>query len=313
MPVLGRSVRSLIRRGLSTLRLPRRPLPHLPVYRVTTFDEYQQHAAAMAPEYERRIQRERSLATAHGDTFTAPGYCSACRRQSVFAVDYRYAYHVDGVRLPNWREHLVCQRCHLNNRVRATLHVLEQECGFHGRSTLYVTEQTTALFHWLHSAYPNVIGSEFLGDTVPFGAVNSAGLRNETLTGLTFPANSVDALLSFEVLEHIPDYPMALAEVLRVLRPGGCFLFTAPFNLQAAQTLIRAVVNQDNTITHLLEPEYHGDPLSADGVLCFQHFGWDLVTQMRALGFGPVAGWLYWSEEFAYLGREQIIFAAYKP
>ena len=64
-----------------------------------TFDEYQQHAAAMAPEYDRRIQRERvwRLRTA------TPSPCRLLFRvpaASVFAVDYQYAYHVAGVRLP---------------------------------------------------------------------------------------------------------------------------------------------------------------------------------------------------------------------
>ena len=31
-------------------------------------------------------------------------------------------------------------------------------------------------------------------------------------------------------------------------------------------------------------PEYHGDPLGG-GVLCFHHFGWDLLDAMRECGF----------------------------
>jgi hypothetical protein len=38
----------------------------------------------------------------------------------------------------------------------------------------------------------------------------------------------------------------------------------------------------------LLEPEYHGDPLSSDGILCFYHFGWDLLEEFRRCGFRSV-------------------------
>ncbi len=39
---------------------------------------------------------------------------------------------------------------------------------------------------------------------------------------------SVDTVLSLEVLEHVPDPERCVAEVARVLRPGGRFLLTVP-------------------------------------------------------------------------------------
>jgi ubiquinone/menaquinone biosynthesis C-methylase UbiE len=45
---------------------------------------------------------------------------------------------------------------------------------------------------------------------------------------LPFCENQFDFVFSNSVLEHIPDIDGALAEVARVLRPGGRFLFTAP-------------------------------------------------------------------------------------
>lgn len=40
---------------------------------------------------------------------------------------------------------------------------------------------------------------------------------------------SVDCAMAIEVLEHCPDPSMTLAEIVRVLRPGGAFFFTVPF------------------------------------------------------------------------------------
>lgn len=43
---------------------------------------------------------------------------------------------------------------------------------------------------------------------------------------------SVDAVVAFDVLEHIPDDRTAVAEVHRVLRPGGSFLVAVPVDMR---------------------------------------------------------------------------------
>jgi SAM-dependent methyltransferase len=45
---------------------------------------------------------------------------------------------------------------------------------------------------------------------------------------LPFPDEHFDAVICSEVLEHLDDYPKALAEVARVLKPGGIFAVTVP-------------------------------------------------------------------------------------
>jgi SAM-dependent methyltransferase len=48
------------------------------------------------------------------------------------------------------------------------------------------------------------------------------------LLALPFPDASVDRVIASEVLEHIPDDVTALAEIFRVLRPGGRVAVTVP-------------------------------------------------------------------------------------
>lgn len=46
---------------------------------------------------------------------------------------------------------------------------------------------------------------------------------------MPFENESFDVVLSTEVLEHVPDPYIYMAEVRRVLKPGGVFFFTVPF------------------------------------------------------------------------------------
>jgi SAM-dependent methyltransferase len=47
-------------------------------------------------------------------------------------------------------------------------------------------------------------------------------------TALDLPSRSFDLITSWAVIEHIPDLESALFECVRVLRPGGFIVFTAP-------------------------------------------------------------------------------------
>jgi SAM-dependent methyltransferase len=49
------------------------------------------------------------------------------------------------------------------------------------------------------------------------------------VTALGFRDGSLDGLICSEVLEHVPDYPAAIREITRVLKPGGKLILTSPF------------------------------------------------------------------------------------
>jgi SAM-dependent methyltransferase len=56
----------------------------------------------------------------------------------------------------------------------------------------------------------------------------SLTLKVANAMDLPFADDSFDKVICSEVLEHIPDYPGALREIYRVLKPGGVFAASVP-------------------------------------------------------------------------------------
>ena len=63
------------------------------------------------------------------------------------------------------------------------------------------------------------------GETAP--PAGAAALSADA-TRLPFPAETFDAVIAAEILEHLPDDAAAMAEIARVLRPGGTVAVTVP-------------------------------------------------------------------------------------
>ncbi len=59
----------------------------------------------------------------------------------------------------------------------------------------------------------------------------SSASCNSDVTQLPFPDDSFDRIIASEILEHIDDDVAALAELVRVLRPGGTLAATVPSHL----------------------------------------------------------------------------------
>ncbi len=293
-------------RRLGGLLGPRR----LEVHRIASLDAYRTHIARHGA---RSWDLELALAQAHPDVpFKVPGRCWVDQADVEFEMDYLYATDLGTRRIPNWRERMVCPVCRMNNRQRACVHVATEHLRLRADSRIYITEQVTPTFHLLRTRHPRLVGSEYLPDAKP-GEVDAAGIRHEDLTRLSFPDRSLDAILTFDVLEHIPGYRAALAECCRVLVPGGTILFSIPFLEDSPTTRTRARFDASGALVHDHPPIYHGDPVSPDGsVLCFHDFGWDVLEHARAAGFSEATALLYRDPGYGYLGGWPILFAARK-
>jgi SAM-dependent methyltransferase len=194
--------------------------------------------------------------------------------------------------------------------LRAAIHVFETCLEPSARSRNDVTEQMSPLFRWLRMHDPETVGSEYLGSAHEGGTIID-GTRHEDVTGLSFASSSLDFILSFDVLEHVHDYERALYEFLRCLKPGGMLLMSVPFGIDRADTLVRARRLADGSVRHIQEPEYHRIPTSSDrGILCYYHFGWDMLDALSRAGASEAGVVSYYSFEAANLGPEQFFFLA---
>jgi SAM-dependent methyltransferase len=288
------------------------PTPELHITSVGSLEDYTAFSEQEQDSNNANWSFENSLIPDDLTDFTLNGVCYVCKLQTDFAVDFLYSHELNGKRVPNWRERLICPSCELNNRLRAVIHIFEQVCEPEKDSDIYLTEQLSPLYAWFREHYSRVIGSEFIGDSVDFGACDEEGVRNEDLTQLSIKDETCDYILSFDILEHIPNYRKAISECARCLKPGGRLLLSVPFANLEKKNIIRAKVSDSGEIEHLLPAEYHGDPLNPDGCLCFYHFGWELLEDLNSLGFENSRALLYWSKKFGYLGGQPMLFVATK-
>ncbi|CAN5907666.1 hypothetical protein BH23PLA1_BH23PLA1_43660 [soil metagenome] len=210
---------------------------------------------------------------------------------------------------PSLRETLACPSCGLNNRMRALIQLLQEHLQVGGDAEIFLAEHTTPMRTALTARYCRLVSSEYLRDGTPPGGINAQGVRHEDLTALSFDDDRFDAVLSFEVFEHIADYQQALAESARVLRPGGYLIFSVPFHRGDRHT-VRARLLADGTIEHLLPPEFHGDPIDPTGCLCFYHFGWEMLEDLHKAGFQEAQVVQIWWPPCGYLGDDLLLFVA---
>lgn len=279
-----------------------------------TFDDYLIWSRSCAAELDDQDRIELALLPSHPGTFLIAGTCALCGRKTTFKSNFDYAtMSEDGMMVPSLREHLTCTHCGLKNRVRAALHLFVQEIRPSLSQQIYITEQLGAAFRWLKGRGYSVFGSEYMPDRGPFGR-SIRGIRNEDLGALTWPNDCFDFVLSLDVLEHVPCVDACFSEIFRCLRRGGDLLFTAPSALDQRDTVVRAIASANGTVTHLMDPEYHGGNRSdpAAGTLCYRYFGWETIQDLKKAGFSDAAAWLFWSRELGYMGGSQIAFWAHK-
>jgi SAM-dependent methyltransferase len=161
------------------------------------------------------------------------------------------------------RQHVefsTCPACGSNGRDRFLHWCLTERVGLH--AALRVIECSPRLAQ----AYRDAMATWFFYRTSDYDVRAHAGNLRLDLQAIDLPDACVDVILCAHVLEHVPDTDKALAELRRVVAPGGHLLLQVP-------------VLQGRTAPPA-EPEFHGDDTPV-----FWRFGFDLTERLRDVGF----------------------------
>ena len=181
-----------------------------------------------------------------------------------------------------WREGLLYRG--IGSRALAVLAVMASVLAQQRSDmpAIYATEAVTPFALRMRGMFPRFYGSEFSLD--PQIRQNLYPIPCEDLQQLSLRSDTFDIVSTNEVLEHVPSIDRALAEIYRILKPGGWHVGTLPFHFTREVGVRRASLNEQRDVVHLMEPEYHGDPVG-NGALVFELPGWDIIDRSLSAGF----------------------------
>jgi len=203
------------------------------------------------------------------DSHVFEGTCCTCDKPARFVADTDW-----------FRDALRCEHCQSIPRERALIYVVEtlyprwREFAIHESSPAHRGASVKL------ATAPGYVASQLHAD-LPLGAKTPHGWLNQDLERLTFDDESFDLVITQDVLEHVFDLRAVCREVARTLRPGGAHIFTAPLVNKGARSEERARREPDGSVTHLAEPEYHGNPTDPRGSLVTWHYGYDLPALIQ--------------------------------
>lgn len=192
---------------------------------------------------------------------THSGWCPVCARPTLFIPVG-----------PWYREDLKCLRCRSSARQRAVAHFIKTEIEPDGATRVLEVAPVSHVARWFREYFPCYEETNYFPGAEP--GSTTKGFRNENLEALTYPDNHFDLVITQDVLEHVAHPEKAFREIARVLRPGGRHVYTIPW-YPASKTRTRAY-EVDGRIEHVLEPDFHGNPIDPAGSLVFSEFGEDL-------------------------------------
>lgn len=223
------------------------------------------------------------------DDLRKVSYCITCEtEQSEFHIPEGY-----------WglREKYYCTNCQSRPRERALTYVLEKL--YPNWKDLTIHESSPVMrgaSRKLKLNCPNYSTSQFFPKEELGATIN--GIRNENLEKLTFEDESFDLFISLDVMEHVFNPDKSFPEIARILKPGGAHIFTVPLMNQHNPTEVAATIDDDGKVTHLLEAQYHGNPVDDEGSLVTYRWGYDITDFISKHAGMPTS--IYFIDSVAY-------------
>lgn len=246
--------------------------------------------AGLGPMFDARNWR-------HFSTYAFRSFvCNVCGRHGKPFFDFPDLERRHSHRIGELRETLQCRGCGatLRHRALATA-LLELATAAIGRPQASIKEAAAAGFGGLRvldtDSYspiarllrrlPNYLVSSFRPG-LPFDHEIEPGHYNVDLEKMGFDDASFDLVITSDVMEHVRDDDAAHREIARILRPGGHYVFTVPYD-DACDDEHLLVDSSGPEDRYLVPPQYHGDPISG-GILAYRVYGRSLHRRLAAVG-----------------------------
>lgn len=189
------------------------------------------------------------------------GYCHCCRNKTIFKSRNIWL-----------RDHYICLKCHSLPRQRHLQHILDSHFEGWEKLSIHESSPSNKFISKYSSSYTY---SHYYSDIKP--GQKKRGVRCENLESLTFDDNSIDIFITQDVFEHVFNPDLAAKEIIRVLKPGGIHIFTAPKHNRINISYPRAII-KNNKIEYLFEEQYHGNPIGNRRALVTWDYGNDFES-----------------------------------
>lgn len=204
------------------------------------------------------------------------GHCPICQRRTIFLKEGAWL-----------RDQFKCARCFSIPRWRALIHVLETFFPEWRDMQIHESSPGGAASDKLAAECAGCIQTHYY-PTIPPGQIND-GFRCENLEAMTFADSSFDLVVTQDVFEHVLRPQEAFREISRTLKPGGAHVFTVPWYFWKP-TLVRAIPDDAGGIQHIVEADYHMNPVDLNGSLVVREWGADLPDYIfEAAGMSTTA------------------------
>ncbi len=171
-----------------------------------------------------------------------------------------------------WNEHLA--RYAFAARYAAARRVLDAGCGA-GYGTAELARSAI-----------RATGIDLSADAVRYGREHYSApnlhFLQASCTALPLQNASIDLAVVFEVIEHLPDWPSLLAEVRRILAPGGLLIISTPNKAYYAES--RRLTGPNPFHVH----EFDFDEFSEELRRLFPHVRFFLQNHVEAISFQPL-------------------------
>lgn len=192
------------------------------------------------------------------------GFCPCCDSEVIFSSKNSWL-----------RDYYTCSKCGSIPRERALMYCIEK--FYPNWRDLSIHESSPAnrgASIKLKRECKHYLATHFFPDR-PLGE-EEKGYLNINLESQDFENEMFDLVITQDVMEHVFYPGKAFSEIARTLNTGGSYIFTVPLVNKNKPSEIWASINNDGTIEFLKEPEYHGNPIDANGCPVTMHWGYDI-------------------------------------